>query len=142
MLYLAIGGAILAAYLWLSGGRRGALKRREWRVLSGVAAVAAFTAAAFTGVRGAWGTAVVLLIIGLWLAASARKTQEPPPPAAAAGRMSEAEARRILGVGADATSAEIKAAHARLIRTVHPDKGGTEGLAAQLNMARDRLLKR
>jgi curved DNA-binding protein CbpA len=40
----------------------------------------------------------------------------------------------------DATAADIKAAHARLIRLAHPDKGGTAGLAAQLNAARDRLL--
>jgi hypothetical protein len=29
----------------------------------------------------------------------------------------------------------------RLMRSVHPDKGGTSGLAAQLNAARDRLLR-
>ena len=139
MLYLALGGAILAGYLWLSGGRLGALKRREWRIVSAVAALVAFTGAAFTGVKGAWGTAVVLVIVGLWLAASARKSQLQPPSAA---RMGDTEARRILGVGPNATPDEIKAAHARLIRTVHPDKGGTEGLAAQLNAARDRLLKR
>ncbi|HET6970801.1 MAG TPA: molecular chaperone DnaJ, partial [Phenylobacterium sp.] len=33
-----------------------------------------------------------------------------------------------------------QAAYARLIRAVHPDKGGTAGLAAQLNAARDRML--
>jgi curved DNA-binding protein CbpA len=51
-----------------------------------------------------------------------------------------AEARSILGVGPQASRAEIQAAHARLIRLAHPDKGGTTGLAAQLNAARDRLL--
>ena len=30
----------------------------------------------------------------------------------------------------------------RLMRAVHPDKGGTAGLAAQLNAARDRLLSK
>ena len=43
--------------------------------------------------------------------------------------------------GPDATAGEIRSAHARLIRLAHPDKGGTAGLAAQLNAARDRLLK-
>ncbi len=52
------------------------------------------------------------------------------------------EARSILGVGPDATEAEIREAHSRLMRVAHPDKGGTSGLAAQLNGARDRLLKR
>jgi curved DNA-binding protein CbpA len=55
--------------------------------------------------------------------------------------MSAAEARRILGVGEGATPQEIQAAYSRLMRAVHPDKGGTAGLAAQLNAARDRLLK-
>jgi hypothetical protein len=56
------------------------------------------------------------------------------------GGPSLSEARSILGVGPDATKAEIQAAYARLIRLAHPDKGGTAGLAAQLNAARDRLL--
>jgi len=56
--------------------------------------------------------------------------------------MSAGEARSILGVGPDATAAEIEAAYKRLMRMAHPDKGGTSGLASQLNAARDRLLKR
>jgi curved DNA-binding protein CbpA len=55
--------------------------------------------------------------------------------------MSAAEARSILGVEPTATPQDIKAAYARLIQRAHPDKGGTTGLAAQLNAARDRLLK-
>jgi curved DNA-binding protein CbpA len=55
--------------------------------------------------------------------------------------MSVAEARATLGVGDSATPSEIRAAYARLIRRTHPDHGGTTGLAAQLNAARDRLLK-
>jgi curved DNA-binding protein CbpA len=56
--------------------------------------------------------------------------------------MSDAEARAILGVAEGAPPSEIKAAYARLMRAVHPDKGGTDGLAAQLNAARDRLLRK
>ena len=52
------------------------------------------------------------------------------------------EARRILGVSADATDAEIQEAYTRLMRMAHPDAGGTSGLAAQLNAARDKLLGR
>ncbi|WP_293677155.1 DnaJ domain-containing protein [uncultured Phenylobacterium sp.] len=138
MLYLALGGAALAAYLWLTG-RKGLLKGRGWRIASGAAAVAVFTAAAFAGVRGQWLPAIALVAVGLWLAGSARKAAAPSAPA---GLMSLGEARRILGVGEGATRAEIQAAYTRLMRSVHPDKGGTAGLAAQLNAARDRLLSK
>ena len=53
-----------------------------------------------------------------------------------------AEAREILGVGPEATREEIQAAYGRLIRAVHPDAGGTSGLAARLNAARDTLLRK
>jgi len=140
MTYLLLGGAVLALYVWATSGKSPLLKRREWRVLTGALSLAAFTAAAYVGVRGGWGSAIVLSVVGLWLAASTRKTTLAAPPPAAA-RMSADEARRILGVSADASREEIQAAYTRLMRAVHPDKGGTAGLAAQLNAARDRLLK-
>lgn len=140
MLYLALGGVLLVGYLWLTGGKVPILKRREWRILTAAMALVAFTAAAFVGVRGSWGAAIVLTVVGLWLAASSRKTAIAPPPAATG--MSEAEARRILGVAPGASKAEVQAAYTRLMRAVHPDKGGTVGLASQLNAARDRLLGR
>ena len=140
MLYLALGGAVLALYVWASRAKTPLLKRREWRVLTGALSLAAFTAAAYVGVRGGWGSAIVLSVVGLWLAASTRKsTVTAPPPKTAA--MGAEEARRILGVGPEATREEVQAAYTRLMRAVHPDKGGTAGLAAQLNAARDRLLK-
>ena len=67
--------------------------------------------------------------------------RRPAVPAAQRTRdISLQDARAILGVGPRAEPDEIRAAHRRLIRTVHPDRGGTGGLAAQLNAARDRLL--
>jgi hypothetical protein len=141
MIYLALGAAALALFVMASRGRP-VFKRREWRFLSAAVALVAFTGAAYAGVRGAWEPAIVLVVVGLWLAASAR--QSPPQPAAAprGGRMSVEEARSILGVGEGASSEEIQAAYTRLMRLAPPDKGGTTGLAAQLNAARDRLLKR
>ncbi|HEV7661104.1 MAG TPA: J domain-containing protein [Allosphingosinicella sp.] len=50
------------------------------------------------------------------------------------------EARTLLGVRDDANVEEIRAAHRRLIARVHPDAGGSAGLASQLNAARDALL--
>ena len=143
MLYLAVGGALLALYLWAAGRRTPILKRREWRLLTGAMALACFTAAVWVSVRGGWGSGIVLTVVGLGLAASARKGASPSPASKTGrDRMSLDEARRILGVGADATPQDIKAAYTRLMRAVHPDKGGTAGLAAQLNAARDRLLSK
>lgn len=51
------------------------------------------------------------------------------------------KARRVLGVGVGASREEILTAHRRLVAKVHPDAGGSEGLAAELNMARDTLLR-
>jgi hypothetical protein len=141
MLYLALGAAILWILVGLGRGRV-VFKRREWRLLSGVFAVAAFAAAAYVGLRGGWEISIVLVILGLWLITTTRlaapRAAAPPPRSA---RMSLDEARSTLGVGPDATADEIQAAYTRLMRLVHPDKGGATGLAAQLNAARDRLLK-
>ena len=57
-----------------------------------------------------------------------------------ASPMSEAEARDVLGVDATASREEIEAAYRDLIVKNHPDHGGTDWIAAQLNQARDILL--
>ena len=56
--------------------------------------------------------------------------------------MTPPEARSILGVSETATWDAIEAAYRRLIRLAHPDRGGTAGLAAQLNAARATLKPR
>jgi hypothetical protein len=139
MLYLALGAAILWLLVGVGRGQK-LFKRRDWRLLSGALAVAAFAAAAYVGLRGGWEISIVLVVLGLWLVTSARINGALPPRARASDRMSLDEARSMLGVGPDATSEEIQAAYTRLMRLVHPDKGGATGLAAQLNAARDRLL--
>ena len=63
-------------------------------------------------------------------------------PARAGPRMSRAEALQVLGLQEGATEAEIRAAWLRLMQAAHPDRGGSDWLAAKLNQARDVLLGR
>jgi hypothetical protein len=59
---------------------------------------------------------------------------------AAAGKMTEAQALEILELKAGATEKDIRTAYNRLMLRVHPDMGGTNFFARQLNAARDVLL--
>jgi hypothetical protein len=56
------------------------------------------------------------------------------------GIMSRTEALRVLGLEEGADADEIKARHRHLMAQVHPDHGGTDYLAQQINRARDVLL--
>ena len=55
--------------------------------------------------------------------------------------MTKDEALAILGLDASASEEEIVMAHRRLIQKLHPDTGGNEYLATQLNIAKEVLLK-
>ena len=72
------------------------------------------------------------------LRARARAAGGVPPRGTAA--MSRAEALSVLGLSEGATPDEIRAAHRRLIKQSHPDKGGSSYLAAKINQAKDVLL--
>jgi hypothetical protein len=55
--------------------------------------------------------------------------------------MSHDEALKILGLKSGATQNDIRSAHRRLMLQIHPDRGGSDYLAAKINQARDTLLK-
>jgi DnaJ domain len=59
---------------------------------------------------------------------------------ASSGAMSRNDAYNVLGLKPGANESEIKAAHKRLMKEFHPDKGGTDYLAAKINEAKDVLL--
>ena len=56
------------------------------------------------------------------------------------GVMDRAQALQVLGLPESATAANVKDAHRRLIAGMHPDHGGSDFLAAQINQAKDVLL--
>ena len=55
--------------------------------------------------------------------------------------MSREDAAAILRVDVSADKQQILSAHKSLMNKIHPDKGGSDALAAQINAARDVLLK-
>jgi hypothetical protein len=55
--------------------------------------------------------------------------------------MTREQASRLLDVPSDASADTVRAAHRRLVARVHPDAGGSADLAAQVNEARDTLLR-
>ena len=54
--------------------------------------------------------------------------------------MSDKQARDILGITETASEKDIIKAHKRLMQKMHPDRGGSDYLAQQINKARDTLL--
>jgi len=67
--------------------------------------------------------------------------RRPAPPAAPTNQLSPAQARAILEVSEDATKDEIVTAHRALMAKNHPDRGGSNYIAAQLNSAKELLLE-
>lgn len=69
-----------------------------------------------------------------------QQQQQSPPPGD--GTLNEDAAYAILGLKPGASREEIIAAHRRMMQKMHPDRGGSDYLAAQINQAKDILLRK
>jgi len=130
--------AVLAVLVW--AGRQPVRASRAVSMGTGLLSAMAAVGAVVSGLRGAWIVSLGFVALSTYLAQRTRAGiaagAAGPGPA-----MSRREACAILGVSEGATRPEIQAAYRRLIRMAHPDQGGSAGLAAQINAARDCLLK-
>ncbi|WP_439105927.1 DnaJ domain-containing protein [Congregibacter sp.] len=70
---------------------------------------------------------------------AARENSEKEAPAV--GGMSQKEALEILGLNEDADREAIIDAHRKLMQKLHPDRGGSDYLAAKINQAKDFLTR-
>jgi len=71
-----------------------------------------------------------------WREQAAREGVQPRSP----DEMTHDEALAILGLESGASEEEIITAHRRMMQKVHPDRGGSHFLAAQVNRAKEILL--
>ncbi len=67
-----------------------------------------------------------------------QQAQTPPPRGKQT--MGVDEAMEVLGLKAEYTKEDVVQAHRRMMQKVHPDRGGSDYLAAQINQARETLL--
>lgn len=137
LIWLVVGAVVLWAVVRL-GRQTERPGRGQWRVSATLVAAACLGGGLLAMMRGAWLIGGGLIAAGLYLAFASRIRAVVR---SAESGMSRKEARDTLGVSADATVEQINAAWKRLMARAHPDQGGTQGLAARLNAARDRLLK-
>ena len=140
MIYILIGVVLFGLLVWAGRRARPLLARREIKIVAGSVGGAIVAAGGLLAASGRYLPGAILSAVGVGLVMIGRGGAAKAPEASDDASM--AEAREILGVGPDASREEIQAAYARLIRAVHPDAGGTSGLAARLNAARDTLLKK
>ena len=141
---LAVGAAgwLLYDVIRKRGARRDfAFRLTAWLALSGVAFAAKLWPIAFLLLLGAGGVAGIEWLKEKKFGAPSEGPKPGAAPAPTSHHMTAERARAVLGVSAEAGADEVRAAHRRLIARLHPDGGGSDYLAAEINQARDALIK-
>ncbi len=157
---IAIAALTIAFLLWRWFKTQYAVKGRPFAVKAFIATAAIVLIALAAAGRIHWLGAILasllaairfalpLLIRSLPFLQSLRQSQQQyqqqqnqqSNQKSAASNMTRAEALAILGLDDSATENDIIQAHRKLIQKLHPDRGGNEYLATQLNLAKDVLL--
>lgn len=87
------------------------------------------------------GVAIIFYLQHRWRQRLVQNNIREEPVSTSPFIMPIAEAVEILELDANYTRDSIQNAHRRLIRMVHPDRGGSAYLASRVNQARDVLLR-
>lgn len=133
-------------------------KRRFWLKIAVIVALLAVVALTVTG-RIHWigallaaciplagrGINLATKVLPLWLA---RKKNTPQHEQSGdtgrqshGGPMSKSEAVEVLALSEPYSKEDIVEAHRKLMQRVHPDRGGSDHLAAKVNQAKETLIK-
>lgn len=137
MIPLLLGALALAAAWfglpWLARAKPRDVKRLVY-TLAGLA-LALGVVMVMTGRGG-----VLVPILAALAAGAVHRVLNRQPAPSRPAQPDLKDAYALLGLPETATPEDVRATHQRLMQRLHPDKGGTDALAQQINAARDRIL--
>jgi hypothetical protein len=146
VIFLLLGGAsllaVMAALGMFSRAQIGDIKQfGVWTVAIGGLLMAALLFLTGRGALAIGGLVMLGPLIWSWIGlAKPQSGPQPRTPGPRSSAMTRAEAFEVLGIAPSSSKADIQAAYIRLMQAAHPDRGGSDWLAARINQARDILL--
>jgi len=139
--FLLAGGLLLVLNWWARAEVKSAKRALLWSAIA-LSIVLGLVLYARAGVVSALVPGAFTLWRILGAAKSAAKMAGNFSPKKTHGQMTKDEALEVLGLQHDATKTDINTAYKRLMAQCHPDKGGSDWMAAQLNEAKQVLIKK